>query len=470
MRWLVVIAAALCFCPHASAATLHAGDLVVAAANEGGVIYRVRPVNGEEETVAQLRDAVVDIGVVMDTEGAIFVAYGETSRTGIVARVNPVKGTVKILTRGNFLVDPVGIATARDGDLLVVDAEAFGGAGGIVRVNSRSGLQQTIASAVNFGQPQNIAVASNGNLFVTDPTASGGPAVIRVGITSDLRMNDSGTATNPTVLRVKTTKGAQTIVASGRNLRAPVGIALAATGDLIVSDARATGTGAIIRIDPRTGEQRVVCSGGDFGEPQGITVGQQDDLFVADRRAFKERGGIIRVNLGSGTQTAHYPGWRYNDPRSIAIVPASQPDLHIRKGWDFGYYGNDRYNDDGKDQTRMQTASAGETRMFSLRLQNDGKFTDSFVLNGRTRAPGFELKYFLGGGREKELSSDVTAEGEMIHLLRDLAPDARQVVRVEITLNNQAKAGTEEAFLFTASSVNDRTKRDVVKAIVQVKP
>jgi len=458
-----------CFSPQAFAATFHAGDLIVGAVNEGGVIYRVRPVNGEEETIAQLRGgAVADIGVTMDAEGTIFAAYAEAARTGVVARVNAENGKVKVLTRGKFLVDPVGVALERSADLLVVDAEGFGGAGGLVRVNSRSGLQRVVSSAVNFGQPQGLVLGTNGLAFVADPGAVSGPGVVRV--------NTKG--------------GAQTKAASLGQLRAPAGIALAANGDLIVSDARATAgnalapdgstvmseaqaaktsRGAIIRINPRTGAQKVVCAGGDFNEPQGVAMGQADDLFVADRGAFKDRGGVIRVNLASGAQTARYPGWRYNDPRSIAIVPASQPDLQIRKSWDFGYYGDGRYSADGKNQTRTQTASAGATCVFSLRLQNDGKFTDSFILHGRTRAHGCALKYFLTDNRDEALASDVTAEDEMIHVLRDLAPGAKRVIRVEIALDKQAKAGTEEEFLFTATSVNDRAKKDVVKAVVQVR-
>jgi uncharacterized membrane protein len=175
------------------------------------------------------------------------------------------------------------------------------------------------------------------------------------------------------------------------------------------------------------------------------------------------------VNLANGAQTARYPGWRYNDPRSIAIVPASQPDLHLRKRWDFGYYGDGRYSADRKDQTRTQTVSIGATCVFSLRIQNDGKFTDSFILHGKTRAPGFALKYFLAHNPGEALVSDVTAEDEMIHVLRDLAPGAARVIRVEIALDQQAKAGTEEAFVFSATSVNDRAKQDAVRIVVQVK-
>ncbi|MCX7824337.1 MAG: hypothetical protein N2689_02140 [Verrucomicrobiae bacterium] len=433
------------------------------------MIYRVRPVNGEEETIALLRSSgIVDIGVTMDAEGTIFVAYAEASHVGVVARVNAANGTVKVITRGKFLVDPVALAPELGGNLLVVDAEGFGGAGGLVRVNSRSGLQQVVSSALHFGQPQGIALTADGFAFVADPGAVGGPGVVRV----------------------QTQGGAQAKVVSRGQLRAPVGIALAANGDLIVSDARATSgialagdgsmvmsetraaersRGVIFRINPATGAQEVACAGGDFAEPQGIAMGQADDLFVADRGAFKDRGGVIRVNLASRAQTARYPGWRYNDPRSIAIVPASQPDLQIRKPWDFGYHGDGRYSPDGKDQIRAQGAGPGGTCVFSLRLQNDGKFTDSFILHGTTRAPGFALKYSLAGGRDEPLASDVSAEGEMIHVLRDLAPGATRVIRVEITPDPQAQAGAEETFVFSATSVNDRAKRDAVRAVVQVK-
>ncbi|MBM3891262.1 MAG: hypothetical protein FJ388_19290, partial [Verrucomicrobia bacterium] len=317
--------------PRASAATFHAGDLVVAAVNDGGTIYRLRPINGEEEMIAQLHGAgVVDIGVAMDAEGNIFAAYGEKSRTGVVARVSATKGTVKVLTRGKFLVDPVAVTLGRDGHLLVLDTEALSGAGGIVHVNARSGLQTMVSSSIKLGNPQGLVLEADGEALVTDPGALGGPGLVRVNLK----------------------RGAQAKLASRGEMRAPVGVALASNGDVIVSDARATGRdlalkpdgsltmssaeapsrGAILRIHPKTGAQKIICSGGDFGEPQAIVVGQADDLFVVDRRAFKERGGVIRVNLANGAQTARYPAWRCNDPRSITVVPGSQPDLQIRKG------------------------------------------------------------------------------------------------------------------------------------------
>src|SRR5438128_2265939 len=54
-------------------------------------------------------------------------------RLRAVIRVDSATGNQTVLSAGGSFVLPVGIAVAPSGDIFVVDADAFGGSGGIIR-------------------------------------------------------------------------------------------------------------------------------------------------------------------------------------------------------------------------------------------------------------------------------------------------------------------------------------------------
>jgi len=289
-------------------------------------------------------------------------------------------------------------------------------------------------------------LAPGGDLFAADPAAAGGAAILRV---------------NPTT-------GAQMNISSGGSLRAPVGVVAASTHALFVADAQAfDGYGWVLRVDPKTGDQTKLCSGGRFREPQAIAVGGGGDLFVVDRGAFGGRGGIIRVNARDGSEVASWPGGTFNDPRSIVVVPASQPDAMIHRGFIFGYDGNDVYNTTGTGQTRTQQWRRGASPVFTIRVQNDGRFTDSFVVRGNGESGGFTAQYSAGEERGRDLTSEVIRGVALIH---DLAPGASAYFRIEVGQESQAGASGRATFTATIASVTDPTKRDTIKAVVTGRP
>ena len=84
---------------------------------------------------------------------------------------------------------------------MVSDANAFGGGGGVIRVDASTGAQTTVSSGGGFVSPIDIAVNVDGSILVVDRTAFGGRAGYSVWTRS---------------------VGAQTTVSSGGSFVAPV--------------------------------------------------------------------------------------------------------------------------------------------------------------------------------------------------------------------------------------------------------
>src|SRR6266540_1747499 len=99
----------------------------------------------------------------------------------VTALATPATGAQTVVSSGGFFSGPTGIALAPNGDLLVVDVDAFGGSGGVIRVDPATGAQTVVSSGGFFVDPVEIALAGNGDLLVTDYNAfGGGGGVIRV--------------------------------------------------------------------------------------------------------------------------------------------------------------------------------------------------------------------------------------------------------------------------------------------------
>src|SRR5581483_10808587 len=108
-------------------------------------------------------------------------------------------------TAGLILAPP----TLHPGDILVADGNAFGGNGGIIRVDPVTGEQAPVAVGGNFLDPSGIAVGEQGQLYITDVSAFG----------------SSGG-----VIQVDSLTGAQTPLSAGARFIDPVSIAIAADG------------------------------------------------------------------------------------------------------------------------------------------------------------------------------------------------------------------------------------------------
>src|SRR5262245_4730242 len=67
-----------------------------------------------------------------------------------------------------------GAVTLKPGDILVADANGYGGNGGITLVDANTGAQQTVASGGFFNFPNGVTVDPDGQILVADGGAFGG--------------------------------------------------------------------------------------------------------------------------------------------------------------------------------------------------------------------------------------------------------------------------------------------------------
>jgi len=185
--------------------------------------------------------------------------------------------------------------TLSPGDILVVDANAFGGTGGVIKVNPSTGGQTPVACNLNvttgclivgtpgfLSEPVGIVIESSGNIVVTDRISG--------------------------VIRINPATGAQSLLASGTPLIDPFGLAVAPSGLLYITDTgctthnctTSTGNAKVYSVNPLTGTVTLVSSGQLLGSPFGIEVESSGTLVVTDATSssvpFNGAGGIIRVN------------------------------------------------------------------------------------------------------------------------------------------------------------------------------
>jgi hypothetical protein len=239
---------------------------------------------------------------------AIFVidptAFGGT---GGVIRVDSTTGARTTVSEntapagGPSFEEPLAIALASNGDLLVADQNAFGGLGGVIRVDPATGARTTVSENTappggpGFVDPFGITTEANGNILVSDQNAFSGPGgVIRV---------DPATGTRTTLSENSAPPG-------GPTFDAPFGIAREASGTILVADAAAFGGGGgIIRVDPVTGarttvsENQAPAGAPTFSDPFGVAVEANGNILVADGGSGSGTGGVIRVNPTTGART-----------------------------------------------------------------------------------------------------------------------------------------------------------------------
>jgi hypothetical protein len=233
-------------------------DVVVTAegsiiTSDSGRLIQIDPVQNTQTILASSSTGplLYPIGLGLDRSGGILVASGQS-----IVRMDPASRQVRVLSSGGYLVFPMDVAQAQNGDLYVVNR---GPTSQIIRVNPKNGRQTVVSEGGYLTAPSCIAVEGN-EIFVTDTVDSN----FGVG----------------RVIHVDARTGIQSIVSDGNNLICPIGIAFDASGDLIVGDAYTINPnsadlydGAILCIDPLSGEQLLLARGQPgFLNPRGVAV------------------------------------------------------------------------------------------------------------------------------------------------------------------------------------------------------
>jgi uncharacterized repeat protein (TIGR01451 family) len=267
-------------------------------------------------------------GVAVAPDGTVYVVDNTCCANGwgAIIRVDPVSGAQTILADAvtppastNYLLSPWGITVARDGTIYVSDLLH-----GIIRVNPTTGQQTLISQGQLLNNPMGIAATADGNVFVADSACCNGSngGIIKVDPTN------SNVNANQTVL-VSCCTNAFT------QLSQPMGITVGSDGFLYAVGSVGFDP-AVVRVDPATGAQSTVPIPATvlLAGPRGIAAVPGGALFAADLNCcpdpFSNTGGVIQIDPGTGAQSVRWAGNPMGQPWAIASVPL-RADLSITK-------------------------------------------------------------------------------------------------------------------------------------------
>lgn len=123
------------------------------------------------------------VGIARESENQFLVTdlngVGPTPN-GIIHRVDAnVRGApVTEVAAGTPLVDPWGIAIDPGGQVLIADANAFGGAGGLLTLDPKTGTVTPTASTPLYSEPVDLAPLPGGSMLVADLGEAGPGALL----------------------------------------------------------------------------------------------------------------------------------------------------------------------------------------------------------------------------------------------------------------------------------------------------
>ena len=220
-----------------------------------------------------------------------------------IKAVDPVTGAASLISSGSFAF-PADVTFADDGDIFVVDRDAFGGTGGIRRIDSNTAAQTAISS-------NSISDAAGGRQLFKHPIS-----IDRKG--ASLFVTDY--APPRKVIEVDIATGKQSLITKGGELTSPFGIVAAGVAKPLVSDAGSPGPGGVIEINPNSGKQAVVSEGGKFKYPQMLTLMGSHSALVTDTASYPKPGAVFKVDLRDGDQKLLARGEPINNPGGIALI------------------------------------------------------------------------------------------------------------------------------------------------------
>jgi streptogramin lyase len=263
-----------------------------------GAILRADSVTGAPEVVSKGEKLMQPFGVAVGLRGDFYVS--DSGCSGLLG-IDPGTGEQRVISSGGILGVPFGIAVERNGMILVANGQS------LLRVNPDSGQQALVSSPNLFQVPIAMALGDNDDIYVVDALGA--------------------------VVRVDPLTGAQTLLGKGGYLQRPQGIAVRGkyvyVTDVATGDSN-FGIGRIIRIDIRNGHQTVLSEGENLVGPVGIGVGPNGQLIVSDPYTINPDsadlfdGAIIRINEKTGAQTLIARGsGSFVNPVGVAIIPAT---------------------------------------------------------------------------------------------------------------------------------------------------
>jgi hypothetical protein len=341
MRYLAGLLAALALLLVPGTALAAPGDAWIAyVANSvvtkqsapAPVILRADPVTGGLAEISRngaqgdLFRHPYDIAVAGD--GSLLVAdmgaYATpTDRTpdGRIIRVDPVSGSQSVVTQGEHLVDPAGLALAPDGLVYVVENVGTSGSPGVIAVNPATGAQSVVTQGGHLCYPFGIAVGADGSLLVTSyGDFSDGTTIVNCPF-------DFGA-----LIRIDPTTKAQSILSRnapewGNFFRNPLGLTVEPGGRILIVNQN--GGTALIAVDPATGVQDAETPNTSTDRivvPQRASLTPDGDVVVSDFTLDDLEGGLVSVTLSTGAQSIlRQDRTLFNNPLGVAVVANRSP-------------------------------------------------------------------------------------------------------------------------------------------------
>lgn len=153
---------------------------------------------------------------------------------------------------------------------------------------------------------------------------------------------------------------------------------------------------------------------------------------------------------------------------TAAPKPTFVPDLWI-KAASGGYLGNNVHNATGSHQSKTEKVARRHKATFYVKAQNDGSAPDWFTVIGAGSAKWFSVKYF--SGKKNITGSHGALRSSYGTSARRIAAGAVSAtpIRIVVTVSKKAHHKAKRTLAITMTSGRNKTKRDVVKAVVTVK-
>lgn len=270
----------------------------------------------------------------------------------------------------------------------------------------------------------------------------------------------AGTLTNSgTVIDDPSGGGTRTIQAPVTNegtmkLRATAGTPLAVTGSYTQTAAGTT--------------QVAVAGNTSFGHLAATGAMTLGGTLRVDSTGTQTPGHAFAI-LSAASRTATFATQVYNGttytpgygPTGVTLFAGrARPDGRIRLGTSGAFVGNDVYNTTGAGQTRSGSAARRRTVTYDVSVQNDAPFADTLRLRGTAGTARYSVAYLVvTAGVPTDVTGDVVAG---TYTTPSLAPGATHKVRVVVTVNAGAPAGSSLSATMMTKSTTDTSRKDTV--------
>jgi PKD domain len=265
--------------------------------------------------------AVAADGSLLVADMGAYATPSDRAADGRIIRVDPVTGQQSLVSSGNLLVDPAGLAIGPGGLIYVIENVGTIGQPGVVSVDPATGAQTLVTQGGQLCYPFGIAVHPNGSVLVTDyGDFTDGTTVINC-------THDFGALVNVDPV----TKG-QSILSRnaaqwGNLLRNPLGVTVEPGGRILLVNQN--GGTALVAVNPDTGVQdaETTNSGTDrLFLPQRPALTPDGDVVVSDFTLDDMEGGLVSVDLPDGGQSIlRQDRQLFNNPLGVAVVANREP-------------------------------------------------------------------------------------------------------------------------------------------------